>query len=181
MNDLQLILVGWADLYRMTAEAAGALVGLLFVVVSLVAQRMEDETLDADKVRSKIGAYLTPTVIFFVSVLLADCLLVFPHHTPLSATLCICLLGVIGLAYAGSMLVGGRKTYFEWHDLIPYAVIPFAAYVLLALSGVLLLHDAQLGLTLVAVSLLSLLALGIRNSWAIAMNVASIRFIPHQS
>jgi len=45
---------------------------------------------------------------------------------------------------------------------------------------ILLLDDAELGLALVAVSLLALLALGIRNSWAITINVASSRSLPHQ-
>jgi len=61
-----------------------------------------------------------------------------------------------------------EKSYHERRDLIPYAAFPFAAYGILVVGGVLLLLDTQLGLTFVAVGMLLLLALGIRNSWAIA-------------
>ena len=80
------------------------------------------------------------------------------------------------LSLLGSIVIGGdKKSYGEWHDLIPYAGFPFAAYGLLILGGVLLLHDTQRGLTFVAVGMLSLLAVAIRNSWAIAIGVVSTR------
>jgi len=63
--------------------------------------------------------------------------------------------------------------YYERHDVIAYAVFPFAAYGLLVLGGVLLLHDTQRGLTFVAVGMLALLMIAIRNSWAIAVGVIS--------
>jgi len=44
----------------------------------------------------------------------------------------------------------------------------------------LLLRDTQRGLTFMAVGMLSLLALGIRNSWAIAIEIVSTRPGRHQ-
>ena len=170
MNELELLLERWANFYLITSAAAATLIGLLFVVITLAAERMPLED------TAKIHLYLTPTVVFFGSVLEVAALLTFPNHTRLTATLCICLGGVGGLVYSGSLLIGGnKKTHEEWQDLLLYAIVPFAAYGLLVLGGVLLLRDPQLGLTLVAVGMLSLLTLGIRNSWAIAIDVVSTR------
>jgi hypothetical protein len=168
MNELELLLERWANFYLVTSAAAATLIGLLFVVIALGAERMPlEET-------AKIRIYLTPTVVYFASVLLVAALLTFPNHTRLTATLCICFMGVVGLVYSGSCLIGDvKQSYYARGDLIPYAVFPFAAYGLLVLGGVLLLHHPQRGLTFVAVGMLSLLTVAIRNSWAIAVGVVS--------
>jgi hypothetical protein len=168
MSELELLLERWANFYLITSAAAATLIGLLFVVITLAAERMPLED------TAKIHIYLTPTVVFFGSVLEVAALLTFPNHTRLTATLCISLAGVVGLVYAGSFLTRGvKKSYYEWSDLIHYVVVPFAAYGLLVLGGVLLLHHPQRGLALVAVGMLSLLTLAIRNSWAIAITIVS--------
>jgi hypothetical protein len=168
MSELALLLQRWANFYLLTAAAAATLIGLLFVVIALAAQRGHRDT-------AKIHIYLTPTVIYFASVLCLAALLTFPNHTRLTATLCICLVGVVGLVYSGFLFIGRdvKKNYYDLRHLIPHAVFPFAAYGLLVLGGVLLLHDLQGGLTLVAAGMLSLLAVAIHNSWAIAIGVVS--------
>ena len=168
MNEPALLLERWANFYLLTSAAAATLIGLLFVVITLAAsQRIGDA--------AKIPIYLTPTVIYFFSVLCLAALLIFPNHTHLTATLCICIVGVVGIVYSGAFFIRQdvKKGYHEPHDLIPYAVFPFAAYGLLVLGGVLLLHDPDRGLTLVAAAMLSLLAVAIRNSWSIAIGVVS--------
>ena len=170
MNELEPLLERWANFYLITSAAAATLIGLLFVVITLAAERRVADT-------AKIHIYLTPTIVYYASVLGVAALLTFPNHTRLTATLCICLVGVVGLVYSGSFFIGRgvKKSYYERRDLILYAVFPFAAYGLFVLGGVLLLHHPQRGLTLVAVGMLSLLAVAIRNSWAIAVGVVSTR------
>jgi hypothetical protein len=108
-------------------------------------------------------------------VLFLAALLTFPNHTRFTASLCICLVGVAGLIYSGSFLIGrgDKKNYYGLQDRIVYAVLPFAAYGLHVFGGVLFFQAPQRGLTLVAAGMLSLLALAIRNSWAIAVDVVS--------
>ncbi len=170
MSELAPILQRWANFYLLTAEAAATLIGLLFVVIALAAQRGHGDT-------AKIHIYLTPTVVYFASVLCLAALLTFPNQTRLTATFCICLMGLVGLVYSGFLFIGRevKKSYYDLRHLIPHAVFPFVAYGLLVLGGGLLLHDPQPGLTLVAAGMLSLLGVAVRNSWAIAIGVVSTR------
>jgi hypothetical protein len=171
MNEVQLALERWANFYLAMAAAAATLIGLLFVVIALAGG---GSVKDPAKGMAKIHVYLTPTIVYFASVLFVAALLIFPNHTRLTAVLCICIAGVAGLLYSGWFLVGGdKRSYYKRLDRIPYAVFPSSAYGLLVLGGLLLLHDTQRGLTFAAIGMLLLLAIGIRNSWAIAVAIVS--------
>ncbi len=173
MNELEVALGRWMNFYMLVGAAAATLIGLLFVVISLVTGGAAKPTaIDAAKGRAMIRTYLTPTVLYFATVLCLAALLTFPDHTRFSAALCICVVGVLGLLYSSSTLLNdGTRGYYKRLDLINYQGLPFLAYGLLILSGILLLHDARYSLTLAASDMLLLLALGIRNSWAIAITM----------
>jgi hypothetical protein len=109
---------------------------------------------------------------YFASVILLPALLTFPTQSRLTANFCICFVGIVGLVYSGALFVR-RGGYYEFHGRIAYAALPFAAYGLLVSGGVLFLHNPQRGLTFVAVAMLLLPAVGIRNSWAVAIDAAS--------
>jgi hypothetical protein len=135
MNEAEPLLERWANFYLLMAAAAATLIGLLFVVITLAAERMPLK--DTPKIR----VYLTPTVVYFASVLAVAALLTFPNHTRLTATLCICLAGVVGSLYSVTSLIGADKKLFEeLHDRMAYAIVPFAAYGLFVLGGVRLLY-----------------------------------------
>jgi len=159
----------WANFYVITSASAATLLGLLFVLITLAAERGRRDT-------ASIRIYLTPAVIYFASVLLLSALLTIPNQTRLSAVMCICLEGIAGLGYSASLAVGrspDRALYLQRSDLFPYVVFPFAAYVLMAAGGLLLLTRFEIGLDLVAAGMLALLAIAIRNSWAIAITIVS--------
>jgi len=165
MNELE----RWANFYLLMSGSAATLLGLMFVVIAFAVERRSGDA-------AKIHIYLTPTVIYFASVLCLAALLSFPNHPRLTASLCTCLGGFAGLVYSGSffrIVRGGKRNYYELQDWIVYAVVPFAAYGVQVFGGVLLFRAPQRGLTLVAAGMLSLLALAVRNSWAIAVDVVS--------
>lgn len=99
MPDQQLGFERWANFYVITSAAAVTLLGLLFVVITLAAER-------GRKDRPSIRIYLTPTVIYFSTVLLLSALLSIPAQTRPTAVICICLVGMAGLIY--SALPAGR-------------------------------------------------------------------------
>ena len=99
----------WANFYLLMSGAAATLLGLMFVVIALAAERRSGDA-------AKIPIYLTPTVIYFASVFYLAVLLTFPNHTRLSASLCTCLGGFTGLVYSGSFFFnarGGKRNYYE--------------------------------------------------------------------
>ena len=102
MDELGPLLARWTNFHVSMMQAAAALIGLLFVVIALAAQQGLSGAENAGKVR----VYLTPTVVYFASVLVAGALLTFPNHTRLSVLLCISILGIIGLVYSASVLIG---------------------------------------------------------------------------
>jgi hypothetical protein len=171
MSEVQLALARWANFYLSMAAAAATLIGLLFVVIALVAGGTVKNPAEG---MAKIRVYLTPTVVYFASVLFVAALLTFPNHTRLTAVLCISIAGAAGLLYSGCFIVGDdKRSYNKRLDRIAYAVLPFLAYGLLVFGGVSLLHDTQRGLTFAAIGMLLLLAVGVRNSWAIAIAIVS--------
>ena len=105
----------WANFYVITSAAAANLLGLLFVVITLAAERGCKDSAD-------IRVYLTPAVIYFGSVLLISALLTVPNQTRLSAVICVCAGGVGGLGYCGSLAIrrrAGNLVFEERSDLFP--------------------------------------------------------------
>jgi hypothetical protein len=86
------------------------LLGLLFVVIFLSAERGRK---DAPRIRT----YLTPTAIYFSSVLLIGALLAIPNQTRLTDLICVCLGGIFGVVTAG-----------RWHSgevpMSPFTTVP---------------------------------------------------------
>src|SRR5450755_4199305 len=111
-SKLKPLLGRWANFYLLMSAAAATLIGLLFVVITLGAERIVEDG------AAKIRMYLTPTVLYFASTLFLAAILTFPNHTRFTASLCICLVGVAGLVYSGSFLLrrGGKRNYYELQD-----------------------------------------------------------------
>lgn len=166
MPEQELRLDQWVNFYVITSSAAGTLLGLLFVVITFAAVRGRKDT-------PSIRTYLTPTVIYFTSVLLMSALLTVPGQTRLTAAICICLGGTVGVVYSGSLAIRRGISFYNRSDLFPYVVFPFIAYSLMVAGGLLLLSWPQNGLNLVAAGILMLLVVAIRNSWSTAITIVS--------
>ncbi|HXX21151.1 MAG TPA: hypothetical protein VEJ46_17255 [Candidatus Acidoferrum sp.] len=158
----------WANFYVAISGAAATLLGLLFVVITFAAERGRKDTMS-------LSTYLTPTVVYFTSVLLTSTTLTIPTQTRLSAVICICFVGAAGLVYSASLLIrrGTGVSFYSRTDLFPYVVIPMAGYALMVAGSLLLLRRSQIGLDLAALGMLDLLAIAIRDSWAIAITITS--------
>ena len=67
-------LAGWENFYVIVGSAAGALIGLEFVVVTLIA---DSPTL---RVGEAVAAFATPTIVHFGVVLLLSAVVSVPWH-----------------------------------------------------------------------------------------------------
>ncbi len=159
----------WDSFYLIVASAAGALIGLQFVVMTLVADRPHNALPEAG------AAFATPTIIHFGTTLLLSALLRAPWH---ATTIPAFLWGVIGLSgIIYTMIVTRRIRKLaayraDLEDWLFHVGLPTASYAILALSSLAAhayLHEVLFG---VGGAALLLLFVGIHNAWdAVAYHV----------
>ena len=157
------VLSGWQNFYVIVGSSAGALIGLQFVVLTLIAQ------LPSKSNQEQVGhAFATPTVVHFGAVLLIASILSAPWRGVVGAAILCGALGLIGAIYEIVVVrrMRSQKLYHpEFEDWLFHALLPFAAYAALAASGYEIrfhAHEAMFG---VATSVLLLLFIGIHNAW----------------
>lgn len=150
----------WESFYVIIGSSAGALIGLQFVVMTLVADRPVAPS------RKLANALATPTIVHFSAVLLLSSLLSVPwHETP---KLVWGLLGLAGIVYSG--IVARRvRTQTEYtpdfEDWFYYMILPCAAYAVLAVTALEAGSHEHGALFGVATAALLLLFDGIHNAW----------------
>jgi hypothetical protein len=155
-------LAKWDNFYVIVGSAAGALIGLQFVVLTLVAQRPSQGIAEGGP------AFGSPTTVHFSSVLFLSALLQAPWGSIFGPTLLWGMLGFVGVVY--SLIVIRRvrsqsayKPVFE--DWLFHCVTPLISYAALATSAFeARLHTRQ-ALFCVAAATLLLLFTGIHNAW----------------
>ena len=155
-------LAAWDSFYVIVGSAAGALIGLQFVVMTLVAQRPSTPVPEAG------AAFATPTVIHFGSALLLSALSRVPFKSIASASSLWGLIGLSGLLY--SVIVGRRmrsQTFYqpEFEDWLFHLLLPLAAYATLAISAFAAPIQTREALFGVGAASLLLLFTGIHNAW----------------
>jgi hypothetical protein len=155
-------LAPWDSFYVIVGSAAGALIGLQFVVITLIAQRPPARAAEAG------AAFATPTIVHFSVVLFLAALIRAPWDTA-SALAIVCGAGGLGgIVYA---LLTARRMYTQTtykpdlEDWSFHVVLPLAAYVILSASAFVSLSHAKEALFGIAGAALLLLFVGIHNAW----------------
>jgi hypothetical protein len=154
---------GWENFYVIVGSSAGALIGLQFVVITLIS-----ELPNVKDVERASNAFATPTIVHFSAVLLLSAILSAPWHTVAGATIIWGILGLVGLAY---VVIAFRRMRVQTayspvlEDWLFYVFLPIGAYATLAASA----YGARTGmdgaLFGVAGAALLLLFVGIHNAW----------------
>jgi hypothetical protein len=156
-------LSGWENFYVIVGSSAGALIGLQFVVITLIAD------LPVGRGAEQAGeAFATPTIVHFGTVLLLSAILNAPWRQVTSAALCWGLTGAAGLIYAAIVLrrVRQQTAYKpEFEDWLFHLFLPIAAYAMLAASACASFTSLRGALFVVAAASLLLLFVGIHNAW----------------
>jgi hypothetical protein len=168
-------LPAWESFYVITGTAAGALTGLTFVVISLIAD------LRARIAAPGVAAFSTPTVVHFCIVLLIAGALTAPWPALAGVAVVLGLTGLAGLAYSGIVARRLRRitTYQpDWEDWLWYATFPLVAYVALVAAAILLPSKPVPSLFGIGAITLVLLFIGIRNAWDSATYAAVQRSQP---
>lgn len=152
----------WDSFYLIVGAAAGALIGLQFVVMTLIASSPGRPAQEAG------SAFGTPTIIHFGAALFLSAILRAPFQTITPIATLWGLTGLVGVTY--SLVVTRRMRMQsayepEFEDWLCHALLPLAAYAILVISAFAAFSYARNALFGVGASTLLLLFTGIHNAW----------------
>jgi len=158
-------LIHWNSFYVIIGSSAGALIGLQFVVLTLIAQR---PPVGPARIADASAAFSTPSVVHFGMVLLLSAIMSAPWHTLAVVAVLWGLVGLGGFVYA--IVVARRVRKQEayqpvFEDWVFHALLPLTAYAVLAVSGFVAYSYSRPALFVVAAATLVLLFVGIHNAW----------------
>jgi hypothetical protein len=155
-------LAKWDSFYVIVGSSAGALIGLQFVVLTLIADRPHTASPEA------AAAFGSPTVVHFAAALFLSAMLHAPWPTITIPAVIWGSLGFIGIVYTGIICrrmlnQSAYKPQFE--DWMFHIVLPLIAYATLAASSFTATTRTRESLFGVGAAALMLLFDGIHNSW----------------
>ena len=152
----------WDTFCVIVGSAAAALIGLQFVVITLIAER------PALRVAEAGAAFATPTIVHFCAVLLLSAVLRAPWQAITPVAVLWGLLGLGGVAYTVvvarhmRLQTAYRLVFVDW---VSNVLLPLTAYTLLALSALAAPSHLRESLFAVGAAVLLLLFIGIYNAW----------------
>jgi hypothetical protein len=135
---------------------------LQFVVMTLIASMPRKAGADAG------AAFGTPTIVHFSSALFLSALVQAPWHKLAYAAASWGVFGVLGVIYLVVVIrrMKTQTTYEpELEDWVFHALLPFAAYAIVALTALAATWYLRPSLFGVGASVLLLLFIGIHNAW----------------
>jgi hypothetical protein len=156
-------LESWANFYVIVGSSAGALTGLQFVVMALIADSRRPDTSD-----DAINTFGTPTVLYFCAVLLISAILSAPWPNLSYPAVALVLSGAAGVGYGIIVLRRAllQKSYTPvFEDWLWFIALPLTANAAVVGRAGMLKTRTTAGLFAVAAGSLLLLFVGIHNSW----------------
>ena len=155
---------GWENYFMLLGAAAGGLIGLLFVVVTLTAGLERSRALRASEI------YLTPTLVHFAVTLVSSAVAVAPRVNPRVAAVILAVAALAGLANAVRTCLGIYEFSKgdnppHWSDIWCYGGAPGAIYVGLIGTSAAAWMGWPLAVGAGAALLMILMLVAIRNAW----------------
>jgi hypothetical protein len=157
------MLNGWENFYVIVGSCAGALIGLQFVVITLIAAKPI-----VGDAQAAGAAFATPTIVHFGVVLLLSAIGNAPWNEITIVTILWGLVGLCGVVY---VVVVARRMRVQsayqpvFEDWLFHVLLPFAAYAVLSISAYVAHSHTRSALFIVSAAALLLLFIGIHNAW----------------
>jgi hypothetical protein len=154
----------WENFYILIGSAAGALIGLLFVVVTLTSNLERERALWASRL------FMTPTVVMFSTVLVVGAIATAPRMSRAIQEVLIGGIAAAGLAYGAIIARDLFKRRREdrgmhWTDPVCYGLLPAVWFGALAIADISALGSPGLSAYAVGAVMIAMLLTGIRNAW----------------
>ena len=157
------MLNGWGNFYFLLGSAAAALIGLMFIVTTLT------RSMDLEAAMRGQRMFMTPTVFNFATVLAMSATALAPTLTPLAHEIALGVGAACGLFYAlltaRHLLMAKDQKPPHWTDPWYYGWLHLILYLALAGSVVATAFARDWGCDAMALCLLLILLLSIRNAW----------------
>jgi hypothetical protein len=155
-------LSSWESFYVIVGSSAGALIGLQFVVITLIAERRQLFS------PGSVAAFGTPTVVHLTCALVVSAIMSAPWSSLGLAAAAVGLCGLFGIVY-GIIVVGRarRQTAYQpvLEDWLWHMVFPILSYTALAVAAVELSTHPQRASGIIGAAALAVLLIGIHNAW----------------
>jgi hypothetical protein len=165
---------GWHEFYLLVGTSAAALTGLMFVVISI-----SPETI-AERPTAGVRAFVTPTMVFFITALAISALMLVPHLAPAALAVLLALASVAGIGYL--LWVRGhhhwRAGKLDAEDWVFFIGLPFLSYILLLVAAIAIWRGSAPGAPMLAFVTVLLLVVGIHNAWDLVIWLAQKRSKP---
>jgi hypothetical protein len=152
---------GWENFYVIVGSSVGALIGLQFVVITLITETARGDARAG-------GAFATPSVVHFGVVLFLSAIVSAPWNGIAPVAAVWGLVGLGGVLYAAIVSRQMRmQTIYQpvFEDWLFHALLPFVAYATLAVSAYAAFSQARPAMFLAGAAALLLLFIGIHNAW----------------
>jgi len=167
----------WHEFYFLLGTSAAALTGLMAVVISI-----NPETI-AQRPKSGVRAFVTPTMVFFTTAFVVSGLLLAPEVPVRSLAVLLAVTGIAGVAYLlwtrGHHYyvhgMDGQPPNLDSEDWIFFIGLPYLSYLLLVAAAVGIWQHAGFGAPTLAIATMLLLVIGIHNAWDLVIWLAQQR------
>jgi hypothetical protein len=155
---------GWADFFLLAGSAAAVLIGLIFVVMTLMQDRPRSSVLAGSRL------YMGPVVLHMSLVLVLSGAALVPRIAPDEFATAAAVVALAGAVRGIIVTVGIRRLAFSddpphWSDMWFYGAIPAALYFVLAVAALGVAGGQVWARDAVAAVVVGLLLVGIRNEW----------------
>lgn len=153
----------WDSFYLLIGGASGGLIGLVFIVVTLI--RGVDATINL----RNAGVFMSPIVFNLAAVLVLSALATAPGVPTAAAGAVTAAAALAGLVSAGRVVVmlGPSKAVRapHWSDIWAYGIVPLVAYLVIAAAAAAIWFAPAWAARILGVGLVALLLSAIRNAW----------------
>jgi hypothetical protein len=158
MNEL----IAWGNFYLVVGSAAGALIGLQFVVLTLIASRPSTQGAEAN------AAFSTPTIVHFGNSLLMSAMMLVPWPNLTCFNSVFVVISFFGIIYTSIVArrMKKQKAYQPIiHDWFFHFILPLIVYLSVALISFIIYSCTNISLLIIGMSVMTLLFIGIHNAW----------------
>jgi len=170
------MLAEWHEFYTLIGTAAAALVALLFVAASILANVFTAETADGTR------TFMSPVVFHYTNILFLSLIALVPEQTPATFSLVIAVPTLGSLVYSIFVAVRVfRHAISDLPDRLAYGCAPVVAYSAGLVAAWLVFHGFEAGLNVLAGAALLLLVVNMRNAWDLMLSLARRNALKRQS